>query len=197
MPIPLQPGDVTFVQLNRYFVSLKADRTCVWIISLRGSNNCYTMTRDGVVCACSCALPSQTVLDAELMPDGAFLVFDVLALRGEPVWRRTLTTRQCIVAALPPMLRIKQHVPLRHARALPRAEDAGFAADFVSTPDSYHAFDAALPVFKLQSPQEVTFDLDAETLRNFRLSFGFTLQVCPRRVVCVLGPEHRGLWDLV
>ena len=66
------------------------------------------------------------------------------------------------MAALPAPLRTKAHFPRSEAGALLGAKGTtGFATDgLILTPNACYTFDGALPVFKFQSPDDVSFDCD-------------------------------------
>ena len=171
MPIALaDEKDIEFVCINNYFVTRKADGVRQWLF--RDEMDAYAWSRDGTFCSIDAdLLPTDTILDVEKMADGTFLVFDVLVLSGAPVWYKSLTERIVEMSKIPASARLKikpQH-DLKETTNILLGEFSEYPTDgLVFTPDIHYCFDGAVPLFKLQQPTEMTFDLDATTLRQHR-----------------------------
>ena len=112
--------DITWVtNPSRYHVTAKADGVrCLLVKIQRGT---YLITRKNEIYPCCIAddkLPDNTVLDGELLPStsiseihpkistlqlntSVFLVFDVLAIAGDVLWKWPFTVRQESLCKLP------------------------------------------------------------------------------------------------
>ena len=153
-------------------MALKADGVRAWLFRGSGSTVAYTMTRDDFFRSVSIEMPENTVFDVEQMQDGTFLIFDVLAVAGRPVWHKSLDSRIEEVHALPLTqgLSIKQHHPLSDTQSLLGQRDIfdTYKIDgLVFTPNSSYCFDGAVPLFKLQRRHEISFDLDANQVQKW------------------------------
>ncbi|KAJ1460913.1 hypothetical protein M885DRAFT_612091 [Pelagophyceae sp. CCMP2097] len=176
MPRSLRREDLGFVMLNDYRVARKADGERCWLFSFN-AGEAFTMTRDATVRRAAHALPAGCVLDCEVVAIAGrevALAFDALALHGAPVWQRALDSRvfalaEMLAAAPPQSVRLKPHYGLDAVEPLLRRgyaqSDFDGGVDYkvdglVFTPNIAYCYDSAVPLFKHQSPGDVSFDLD-------------------------------------
>ena len=148
-------------------MSRKADGTRVWLFR-REIPLVFMMFRDKHFKEISIDIPQWTIVDAELMQSGSIIVFDILALKGQPVWFNDLKSRIAIMETLSDNLTIKPHFPLTETSMLLSSQRAfrDHKIDgLVFTPNTSYMFDGSVLLFKLQTPDEITFDIDLHSLK--------------------------------